>query len=440
MSGFNSTALEKYIRRGEKEDPPVFVGRDHILDDILTISTESWKPGADSFSENHGIQGNTRIVHGAPGAGKSSILRKIRHWQMTSDMASGLPMVRPEVLLLNSANIVSPAGILEPLAEVVCKKRASEFVEQYERKVSLGISLGGVGVNLEKQSKSKSQDHSYTGIEEFGKWLKSLPKRNRPKSPVIVAIDEAQRFDEDVGSPIAKILQALHDNVWHMPFTLVLAGLGDTPEKSRKMQLTRGSRLHEVGCLSEQETQLVMDGFCQTFGVSSAGYEERLSTYAKPSEGWPRHLYFAQTVLGEQLLKTQGEMQSLDWNRLDAEFRDSRVDYYRAQQSREMQLMDRLTATVMAQFQQGMKLSDIVKLIKKNRQDEISSVFLKHHLDVTDPVLDYISHLVHQGVIQKRTDGTYYTPIPSFRSFLVEQGMLESNAEISKAEHIRSRP
>ncbi|MCY4148589.1 MAG: AAA family ATPase [Gammaproteobacteria bacterium] len=308
MSRFNANALEKYIRRGEKEDPPVFVGRNHILDDILTISKESWKPGTGSCAEDHGIQGNTRILHGAPGAGKSSILRKIKGWEMTSSTASGLPKVMPEVLLLNTANIVSPAGILEPLAEIVCKKRAPDFIEQYERSLSLGVSLGSIGINVQRQSKSH-RDQSFTGIEEFSRWVKSLPKRNRLKSPVIVAIDEAQRFDEDASSPIAKILQALHDNAWNMPFTLVLAGLGDTPDISRKMQLTRGSRLHEVGCLSEEETQTVIEGFCGTFGVNPTGCEECLSNYAKPSEGWPRHLYFAQAILGEQLLMTHGDMQ-----------------------------------------------------------------------------------------------------------------------------------
>ncbi|MYB35694.1 MAG: AAA family ATPase [Gammaproteobacteria bacterium] len=425
MAMFNTNALETYIRRGEKEDPPVFVGRGHILDDILAISKESWKPDAGSAAGDHGVQGNTRIVHGAPGAGKSSILRKIKGWEIALPTASGsgLPKVMPEVLLLNSANIVSPAGILEPLAEIVCKKRAPGFIEQYERSLSLGVNLGGVGINVQRQSTS-NRDQSFTGIEEFGRWLKSLPERSRLKSPVIIAIDEAQRLDEDASSPIAKVLQALHDNTWNMPFTLVLAGLGDTPDKSRKMQLTRGSRLHEVGCLSSRETQEVIEGFCSAFGVNPAGCENRLSNYAKPSEGWPRHLYFAQTVLGKQVLRTQGDMQALDWNLLDDEFKKSRIAYYRAQQSPEMELADSLTAVVMTQFREGMKLSDIVKLVKRNQQDEIGFSLPKPYSDEVDPVLSYISHLVHQGAIQKSTDDAYYTPIPSFRSFLIEQGNL----------------
>jgi len=41
----------------------------------------------------------------------------------------------------------------------------------------------------------------------------------------------------------------------------------------------------------------------------------------------------------------------------------------------------------------------------------------------------YISHLVHQGAIQKGADDGYYTPIPSFRNFLVEQENLVPDLE-----------
>ncbi|MCY4147754.1 MAG: ATP-binding protein, partial [Gammaproteobacteria bacterium] len=221
MSKFNSSALRQFIGEGEKEAPPVFVGREHILDDILAVSKESWKPGAWFREGSHGVAGNTRIVHGAPGAGKSSILRRLEDWEMTPSAASGLPGVRPRVLLLNSAAIGSPADLLEPLAELVCKRRAVDFVREYERHLSLGVSLGGVGVNVGEGTR-ESRDFSLAGIKQFKNWVRSLPWHSRLKAPVIVAIDEAQRFDHDAGSLVARVLQALHDNAWSLPLTLVL--------------------------------------------------------------------------------------------------------------------------------------------------------------------------------------------------------------------------
>ncbi|MCY4228056.1 MAG: ATP-binding protein [Gammaproteobacteria bacterium] len=421
MSKFNSSALRQFIGEGEKEAPPVFVGREHILDDILAVSKESWKPGAWFREGSHGVAGNTRIVHGAPGAGKSSILRRLEDWEMTPSAASGLPGVRPRVLLLNSAAIGSPADLLEPLAELVCKRRAVDFVREYERHLSLGVSLGGVGVNVGEGTR-ESRDFPLAGIKQFKNWVRSLPWHSRLKAPVIVAIDEAQRFDHDAGSLVARVLQALHDNAWSLPLTLVLAGLGDTPDKSQKMQLTRGTRLHEVGCLSDGETRQVMEGFCRTFGVNAEGFEARLVAYAEPSEGWPRHLHFAQAVLGQELLKVHGDMQALDWDLLDAEFRKSRISYYRAQQSPMMESAKGLTAAVMMQFKAGMELPDIENLVHESQKEERRFSLPKSFSGSPDPVLGFLSHLVHQGAIQKSDDSTYYSPIPSFRSFLIEQG------------------
>ncbi|MCY4226302.1 MAG: hypothetical protein OXF20_01145 [Gammaproteobacteria bacterium] len=428
MSEFQARALEKFIRRGEKEAPPVFAGRGPILDDILAVSKESWRPGTWFREGSHGVAGNTRIVHGAPGAGKSSILGRLGDWEMTPSAASGLPGVRPRVLLLNSAMIASPIGILKPLASLVCKRKAPDFVERYERSLSLGVNLGDVGINMQRQTRS-NQSHSLAGIVDFQHWVNSLPRLSRLRAPVIVAIDEAQRFDHDADSPVAQVLQALHDNAWNLPLTLVLAGLGDTPDKSRKMQLTRGTRLHEVGCLSGGETRQVMEGFCRTFGVPAEGFEDRLMAYAEPSEGWPRHLHFAQAVLGQELLKVHGDMQALDWDLLDAEFRKSRISYYRAQQSPMMESANGLTAAVMSKFRDGMDISDIVNAVNKCQGNASNFSLPKSLSGSPDPVLDFISHLVHQGAIQKSDDSAYYSPIPSFRSFLVEQGNPDPKVE-----------
>ncbi|MYB35677.1 MAG: ATP-binding protein [Gammaproteobacteria bacterium] len=428
MSEFRASALRLFIDEGEKEAPPVFAGRNHVLDDILTVSKRSWKPGTWFREDNHGIAGNTRIVHGAPGAGKSSILRRLEDWEMTPSVASGLPGVRPRVLLLNSAEIVTPAGILKPLAEMVYGRKAWEFNRQYDRSLSLRVGIGDVSVSAKGES-GPSQAHSMMGIEEFKDWVRSLPWHSRLKNPVIVAIDEAQRFDHDADSPVTRVLQALHDNVWKLPLTLVLAGLGDTPDKSRKMQLTRGTKLHEVGCLSAGETRQVMEGFCRTFGVNAEGFGDRLMAYAEPSEGWPRHLHFAQAVLGQELLKTHGDMQALDWDFLNAEFTKSRITYYQSQQSKPMHSLRGLTAAVMAQFRAGMKLEDIRELIEGNAKNQTGFDLENSLLEGRIDAYGLIEHLVHQGALQETEGGIFYSPIPSFCSFLIEQGNLDSKVE-----------
>ncbi|MCY4051983.1 MAG: hypothetical protein OXF60_10905 [Gammaproteobacteria bacterium] len=68
------TRLESFIRQTEGAPPPVFVGRKELLDDLVHATDQVWQ--GTGISEN-GIAKSTRIIHGAPGPGKSSILLKL---------------------------------------------------------------------------------------------------------------------------------------------------------------------------------------------------------------------------------------------------------------------------------------------------------------------------------------------------------------------------
>ncbi|MCY4148105.1 MAG: hypothetical protein OXF73_01885, partial [Gammaproteobacteria bacterium] len=102
---------------------------------------------------------------------------------------------------------------------------------------------------------------------------------------------------------------------------------------------------------------------------------------------------------------------------------------YRAQQSPMMESANGLTAAVMSKFRDGMDISDIVNAVNKCQGNASNFSLPKSLSGSPDPVLDFISHLVHQGAIQKSDDSAYYSPIPSFRSFLVEQGNPDPKVE-----------
>jgi len=65
---FRKDALVTFVRRGEKSAPPVFMGRQAILDDIVQRADVGWQ------KNQLGVPGNTLVIQGAPGAGKSSIV------------------------------------------------------------------------------------------------------------------------------------------------------------------------------------------------------------------------------------------------------------------------------------------------------------------------------------------------------------------------------
>ena len=149
-------------------------------------------------------------------------------------------------------------------------------------------------------------------------------RRGKWDFPLIVAVGEAQRLPHDPRSPQAVFIQSIHDAAFGLPLTLVLAGLGDTPDRAGRMGLTRGLKQHPLGGLSGEETEQLMRGFCARFGIETSGAGDRLAALAAPCEGWPRHLHFALQAFGSAALAAEGDAGRVDWDGVFAYAADSR--------------------------------------------------------------------------------------------------------------------
>ncbi|MCY4306528.1 MAG: ATP-binding protein, partial [Aestuariivita sp.] len=90
MSEFKRIALQRFVNRPEKSEPPIFVGRGTIINKVFTIAQEV---GDDRV----GIPGNTTVIQGAPGAGKSSVLHHLTHTNDKDD--------EPKTLVLSSVEL-----------------------------------------------------------------------------------------------------------------------------------------------------------------------------------------------------------------------------------------------------------------------------------------------------------------------------------------------
>jgi len=84
-----------------------------------------------------------------------------------------------------------------------------------------------------------------------------------------------------------------------LPLTLVFAGLGDTKERINEIGITNGAYAFDVGALAAHEQAQVIEGFCAHFGLTVGHQRNRLYAFFEPTEGWPRHLYWAQRALAE---------------------------------------------------------------------------------------------------------------------------------------------
>ncbi len=400
--GFDTDGLQDFVRKGEKSPPPVFVGRENVIGDIQRAAADAWRPGP-----RHGQPGATRVLRGAPGAGKSSILAELEARSLTAERAEDAPRVltvssqRLKEDLPSVLAAVASAGRIPP-------KEWVSTISRLAGKLSGSIGYAGVSIGLARTA------------EEAPANLYGLEKAIPPEewgAPVMVAVDEAQNLPPGPHSPPAIFLRGIHDADTGLPLTLVLAGLGDTAHRAKELGLTRGLTLHEVGPLTEGESRNLMAGFCQHFGIDESAGREQLWELAAPAEGWPRHLHFTLQALGREAIAADGDLRLADWDRAEAEAADSRLRYYHDQCSPAMADAAPLVALVMTELNKQWSRFEVKRYLKAMTEAN-PDIALPDGMDVNG----FYDHLLHQGAIQERPDGSVHSPIPSFRTFLAGQG------------------
>ena len=398
---FDVDGLRDFVAAGEGSPPPVFVGRTEAIADIEAAARRAWKRGPASYGEPKA----TRILHGAPGAGKSSILAEME-FQSLRAAAPG----SPRVLVLSSEQLTSDLPSALAAVSAAGGMNRDEWSKRAGRILHRISAVGVFGLSLElARSGAKPPNNLF-------ELARAIPA-TAWNAPVIAAVDEAQNLPAGETMPTALFLQSIHNATSGLPLTLVLAGLGDTQDRAQKMGLTRGLKLYEVGRLSVEETDELMRGFCRRFGLRADGSEPFLADLAAGAEGWPRHLHFALQALGEEALAADGDLGRISWSAAAKEAAESRLRYYRAQQSPELKATDRLVAAVMRDLRDDMPWSDVVGLIEANAADAPG-----FRLPDSTTHEAFFRRLVHQGALHEGADGRFHCPIPSFRSFLIEEG------------------
>ena len=410
---FDRDGLRQFVAGGEKSPPPVFVGREGVISDIKAAALRAWTPGA----AKQGEPGMTRILQGAPGSGKSSVLAELEA-RCAAAQAPG----EPRIAVLNSADFDDMAGVYRRLAEAVNPEEADRLFEETWRGWSAGVSAQFIAGAEGRREGGSSQAAPPPTMSAFARWAAGWSRTAEAGArhwdyPLIVAIDEAQTLPAAPDSPASYFIRSIHNAAAGLPLTLVLAGLGDTADRAGEMGMTRGLVLHPIGSLTEAETGELMRGFCGRFGLDAAGRDAELEALAAPCEGWPRHLHFALQALGRQALAADGDPGGIDWDAVGREAAESRLRYYVQQQSPEMQASHLLVAAVMRDLGGGMATSGVDRLIEEHAADAPG-----YRLPVGTSSGEFRLRLVHQGALQRDDYGRYRCPIPSFRAFLVDAG------------------
>ncbi len=412
--------LESFLKRTEGEPPLVFVGRAEVLDDIALATEQVWEG---SGADQHGAGKSTSIIQGAPGAGKSSILEEIKKnpERLKTESVGKAPLV----VALESANIRKPISILKPLAEKIHPSKAQEFMASISQDTGsqAGFDFGLFRFTRKKETGIRHQEPE-ADWDTFGTWAEQHGGFDRP---IVLAIDEAQRFQRDSEDPLSKLLQALHGNCG-LPIALVLAGLSDTEYSACKMGLTRmpHRQKHNIGRFPDHEVQELMERSCAHFGIDAAGHDDEIDRLLQPCDGWPRHLHIVLQALGAEALRTEGDLGKVAWERIQAEIKTGRDGYYDGQFSDEMEISRNMTAQVMTELDYCSDRANIQNLMDKLHDSDPRKYRLPAGIDADA----FFIHLVHQGALHRESRNQFVCPIPSFRTYLLEQGGIVENSDL----------
>jgi len=410
--------LAEFVDATEKVAPPVFVGRDAVLADILKAARRSWDG---SGAGVHGQAGATRILQGAPGAGKSALLAELVR-RTAAGGSDGAPI---SVLTLSSGRIRGPLDILAPLAERVDPATARDFLARVQTTQSRGGAVGAFGSALTgAHTTTTMPHHPEPSMVAFHEWVRDPNSKATLTGPLIVAIDEAQNMRYGDDDPRTSVLRCIHDADPPLPLTLVLAGLGDTQDRAAALGLTRGLTLHAIGALPDDAVTALTARWCAHFGLDLTGSEARLAALAAPCEGWPRHLHVALQALGRHVLATEGTLDAVDWTRVATAAAVSRLHYYQGQQSLPLKECAPLVGAVLHDLESAPRStapsrSHLIDWIDRHAGIQPGRAWqIPRGMDA-DTLADT---LLHQGALQLTQDKTLAAAIPSFVSYLVRDG------------------
>ena len=412
--------LCRFIEREDRSVPAHFAGRQKLIDRIdsklRTVMAEAGTPDGDA-------SGLTQLVQGAPGAGKTALLREIDRRFRTAeaqrqpgDVPVPVPvMLDRDLLYSEEETVLAIAEAME--GEPGWTVRTSDF-----RRTSARGAGGGLRLPLLLTAAVRLGSSVAPEPASFA----ALRRRQPPATwarPVCLMVDEIQGID----AAAKEVLNKLHNAMHGLPVLTVLAGLGDSYDHLfRRIGLTRLSleAVNDIGCLESEEAEAVVRGTLDAFRVDTAEWHADAwgARLAEESDAWPQHLHNGLRALAEGLIEVGGRIDAVDADSVlerEAEFR--RISY-RRRVSPEMEAARCLTGGVMQDVAAGAERAAVLGSVDRHSARTGGNEPRLWHLPDGMTAEVFLGHLIHRGALQQGQDDLFRCPIPSFRDYLVERG------------------
>ncbi len=415
--------LREFAQKSDRQEPPAFAGRKDqiagLAKDLRTRTKDSMAGKSDAW------EGATWLFQGAPGAGKTALLRHLQNLKIQAPAGNGAASggVPVRACSITDQHVLSDPWELK-------KKIAAVWIPEAEKDLETRRLLE-LGADLKVIRGGMKTDRP---LMSWGDVVKKVLGKPGEYPPLLLMVDEAQKLDDAA----EKQVLWLHQGNDGLPIIPVFGGLAWTKERFGELGISRfsGGRVHTLEALSKDECREVVRAFFKKFRVAGSPQqrEEWAETLARECRGWPQHLHAGLQGLAEALVEAEGVLEEADRPTGLEGGADRRQEYYEA----------RISSFESGFHEAPYLAAAAVAYLDRNTSGLISSARLGRAIDQghvlrlalnwpgmnlkeDDPDLslpegaagkELVRAMLRAGIFHKGANGVLHVPIPSFADYL----------------------
>ena len=403
--------MRRLFARGDRERPDVFVGRD---EPIAALSA-----ALQNVEVAGGIRGSTRIVQGAPGAGKTALLNELlTRWQSKASAGTAHP---PLVLNVQPDAFASRVGLVAELHRSMGGGDLELPMGSKSRDSRTGVR--GLGVEATRGTTATSNVATpevtfHTLRDRFPKW----------RRPIALLVDEAQQVRPDAdgsaptnAAPLNLSIAELHRGDHGLPILPIYFGLSTTRAHIAELGASRLADETTFGLDALSPAESYQGAHDTLMGYRPLGPKEELARWAQAcadaSDGWPQHLHNNIRACCEALAEADGNLSRGDLTAAMAKGAEMRQRYY----DERTESVGRHAAAAMQAVSETAKSGPMTEraIFALLRRELVEADGIPAP-QATATAEALFNRILHAGVLQA-TGGSparYTCPIPSFATYL----------------------
>ena len=400
-AGPDVAGLQAFALEDDRLPPAAFVGRQDIIADIERAVARAAAGGA-------AVRGRTRLVFGAPGAGKTALLGELaRRWRARA--ANG-DTSAPVPVDCEPGELTSPVALTETLLSALVPGSSFDAAKATTTEGGGGVP-GVAGLRVSRTASVPSLLDSVQAGRTPWAAIREAIQPERLTRPVVLLVDEAQNMPGDPdGDGRTRLLAEIHDGRHGLPIVAVLGGLGDSKQVMARRGISRFARdaVHALPLLTETECGEAVECFFTRHRIAG-GEEARVRwrrRIAEASNGWPQHLHNYLCGAARSLAAAGGNLGRADLDAAITAGDDWRRQYYDAR-------LEGVNADFPA-------VADVIGRIPEPGAPMHRIVeWCREATGTAAQGSDLHARMIHDGVLQEMPGGLVTCPILSFRRYIL---------------------